>query len=316
MTTTMTKYTFEQNRIDDIQWSGVSEHLSVPSLLNNGESLTQKTPLFYLKSISINNHDKDIYFVNNSEQTLRFVAPFELYQSINNIATKTAEITKTVERGHSAVHNAKLYADDMPRLYTEVLPHQGVRIGCSHLMADSALMQWVIQVPYKSIDSHYAIWRFNVLEKDGIGDSYPLLWDDFSKPEQLVSCEYSSKHGEMPIEPSIYELRCWLLEQLIEQFGESEAIFIVAINDVLYRYCIGWSAPYIESDIQAKDIAHKLQQLKPIDAKAVKTIVQAVYDFWFDKGFAKNISEQACLEMFDLYHAWIANSLYKNLHNY
>jgi hypothetical protein len=76
---------------------------------------------------------------------------------------------------------------------------------------------------------------------------------------------------------------------------------------VLYRYCVGWSAPYNESDIQAKDIAHKLTEQKPKDTKAVKAIVQAVYDFWFNKGFAKNISMQACEEILSLYQAQIAN---------
>ena len=98
-----------------------------------------------------------------------------------------------------------------------------------------------------------------------------------------------------------------MLEQFIEQYGVAEAIFILAINDVLYRYSVGWSAPYNESDIQAKDIARKLTEQKPKDTEAVKAIVQAVYDFWFNKGFAKNISMQACEEILSLYQAQIAN---------
>ena len=107
----------------------------------------------------------------------------------------------------------------------------------------------------------------------------------------------------MPIEPSVYEERCWVLDSLIQSLGVTDAIFVLAINDVLYRYCVGWSAPYNESDIQAKDIAHKLQELKPNDADTVKEIIQAVYDFWFNKGFAKNISMKACVEILDLYQA-------------
>ena len=98
-----------------------------------------------------------------------------------------------------------------------------------------------------------------------------------------------------------------MLEQFIEQYGVADAIFILAINDVLYRYCVGWSAPYNESDIQAKDIARKLTEQKPKEAEAVKAIVQAVYDFWFNKGFAKTISMQACEEILSLYQAQIAN---------
>ncbi|MGE6439912.1 hypothetical protein ACQKDA_14995, partial [Psychrobacter sp. NPDC078370] len=106
---------------------------------------------------------------------------------------------------------------------------------------------------------------------------------------------------------SIYEERCAMLDRLIGSFGVSNAIFILAINDVLYRYGVGWSAPYSESDIQAQDIAMKLTEQKPENAEAVKAIVQAVYDFWFNEGFAKNISMQACEEILSLYQAQVAS---------
>ena len=133
--------------------------------------------------------------------------------------------------------------------------------------------------------------------------TYPLLWGDFSKPSHMVSCDCVFERGEIPIEPSVYEERCWVLDNLTQSLGVADAIFVLAINDVLYRYCVGWSAPYNESDIQAKDIAYKLQELKPSDADAVKEIIQAVYDFWFNEGFAKNISMKACVEILDLYQA-------------
>ena len=75
---TNTKYFFEQNRIDDVQWSGVSRLSSLPSLPDDGKSPPLKIPLFYLKSVSINAYEDDVYFVNNTEQTLHFVAPFKL----------------------------------------------------------------------------------------------------------------------------------------------------------------------------------------------------------------------------------------------
>lgn len=301
---TLAKYTFEQNRIDNVEWSGVSRLSSLPSLPNDGRSPALKIPLFYLMTVSLNTYEAEIYFVNNTEQTLRFVAPFKLYQNLND-----ANVTLN-ESSERAVHKAKLYADDMQRLYTDVLPHQGVRMGRTHIIYDSdALMQWFIQVPYKSIDSHYAIWRFNVLEKGGIGERYPLLWDDFSKPTHMLSCEAVSERGEMPLEPSLYNERCSVFDSLMASLGVAEALLVLAINDVLYRYCIGWSAPYNESDIQAKDIARQLQQLKPNEVNIVQIIVQKVYDFWFDKGFTKNVSEQACAEILALYQAWSAHTL-------
>ena len=311
---TIAKHSFEQNRIDDVQWSGVSRLSSLPPLPNDGKSPPLRTPLFYLTSVSINDYEDDIYFVNNTDQTLHFVAPFKLYRNLNDANAKLGDVSD------ENLNKVKFYSDDMERLYTDVLPNQGVRIGRTHIIYDSDdLMQWFIHVPFKGLNTHYGIWRFNVIEKGGIGQTYPLLWDDFSKPSHMVSCDCVSERGDMPIEPSVYEERCWVLDRLIESLGVADAIFVLAINDVLYRYCVGWSAPYNESDIQAKDIARKLQEIKHKgfdgvkevdqvkDVEAVKEIVQAVYDFWFNEGFAKNISMKACAEILDLYQAWMAN---------
>ena len=300
----MTKltYQFEQKRIDNMQWSHGAKLSGITALASDEKGRVRKSPLFYLETVSINNYEDDVYFVNNTDDTLSFVAPFRLCRNIDEARAKLGDVN--VEN----VEKVKLYSDDMDCLYTDVLPKQGVRIGSIHIIYDSdALMQWFISVPYKGVDTHYGIWRFNIVEKGGIGGSYPLLWEDFSKPSHVVSSECVTERDEMPIEPSLYEERCWVLEQFIEQYGVADAIFILAINDVLYRYCVGWSAPYNESDIQAKDIARKLKEQKPKDAEAVKAIVQAVYDFWFDKGFAKNISMQACAEILSLYQAQIAN---------
>ena len=300
----MTKltYQFEQKRIDNMQWSHGAKLSGITALASDEKGRVRKSPLFYLETVSINNYEDDVYFVNNTDDTLSFVAPFRLCRNIYEARAKLGDVN--VEN----VEKVKLYSDDMDRLYTDVLPKQGVRIGSIHIIYDSdALMQWFISVPYKGVDTHYGIWRFNIVEKGGIGGSYPLLWEDFSKPSHVVSSECVTERDEMPIEPSLYEERCWVLEQFIEQYGVADAIFILAINDVLYRYCVGWSAPYNESDIQAKYIARKLKEQKPKDAEAVKAIVQAVYDFWFDKGFAKNISMQVCAEILSLYQAEIAN---------
>ncbi|ALF58971.1 hypothetical protein [Psychrobacter urativorans] len=299
------KYTFEQKRIDNVQWSGVSRLSSLPSLPDYSKSPPLKTPLFYLRSVSIDSYEDDIYFVNNTDQTLSFVAPFRLYRNLTDAKAKLGDVS---DRNLDKV---KFYSDDMDRLYTKVLPNQGVRIGSYHIMYDSdEMMQWFIDVPYKGVDSHnsdYAVWHFNVVKKGGIGETYTLLWDDFSKPSHMVSANCISERADMPIEPSVYEERCWVLDNLIDAVGVANAIFVLAINDVLYRYAVGWSAPYNESDIQAKDIAHNLQERKPNDVEAIKEIVQAVYDFWFNEGFAKDIPVAACAEILGLYQTYSAN---------
>ena len=298
----MTKCVFEQKRMDDVQWSGVSRMSGLSSVPNDGQYPPLKTPLFYLMSVSKNNNEADVYFVNNTEQTLHFVAPFNLYRDLNEVHAKLGDISA------ENINKVKLYSHDMERLYVNVLPKQGVRIGSTHVIYDSdALMQWFIQVPFKSPETHYGIWRFNVVEKKGVGERYPLLWDDFSKPSHRVDCAYAFERADMPIEPTVYEERCWVFDRLINAVGLNDAIVVLAINDVLYRYGVGWNAPYNESDIQAKDIARKLQELKPKDAQAVKQIVQAVYDFWFGEGFAKTVSMQACTEIFDITHSQITN---------
>ena len=305
----MTKltYQFEQKRIDNVQWSDGAKLSGITALANDEKGRVRKSPLFYLETVSINNYEDDVYFVNNTDDTLSFVAPFRLCRNIGEARAKLGDVSA------ENVEKAKLYSDDIEYLYTDVLPKQAVRIGSTHVIYDSdALMQWFIDVPYKGIDTkgidtHYGIWRFNVVEKGGIGGSYPLLWEDFSKPSHVVSSEYVTERNEMPIEPLLYDERCSMLEQFITRYGVADAIFILAINDVLYRYSVGWSAPYSESDIQAKDIARKLTAQKPKDAEAVKSIIQPVYDFWFGKGFAKNTSMQACEEILSLYQAQIAN---------
>lgn len=293
---------FEQKRIDNVAWSGVSRLPSLPSLTTDGNSPAMKTPLFYLTTVSVNNYEDDVYFVNNTDETLSFVALFKLYQNVNQAGVTLGDISD------SNVHKAKLYANDMDRVYTTVLPNQGVRIGSVHIIYDSdELMQWFIQVPFKGVDTHYGIWRFNVVEKGGIGESYPLLWEDFGKPSHMVSCHYAAERADMPIEPCVYEERCWVFDGLIESVGVADAIFILAINDVLYRYGVGWNAPYNESDIQAKAIAHKLNALKPKEVGAIKAIIQDVYDFWFGEGFARTVSPQACAEVLALSQAQVGN---------
>lgn len=300
----MTKltYQFEQKRMDNFQWLGGSKLSGLTLLANDETGRVRKKPLFYLEAVSVDSYEDDIYFVNNTDDTLSFVAPFNPYRNIGEArATLGDDSEENLDR-------VKLYSEDIDSLYTDVLPNQGVRIGRTHIMYDSdAMRQWLIHLPYKGLDTHYAIWRFNVVEKGGIGGSYPLLWEDFSKPSHVVGASCLSERVDMPIEVSVYAERCAMLERFIDVFGVSDAIFVLAINDVLYRYGVGWSAPYGESDIQAQDIAVKLKEQKPNDAEAVKAIVQAIYDFWFNKGFAKNVSGQACEELLSLYQAQTTN---------
>jgi|26BtaG_2_1085354.scaffolds.fasta_scaffold00352_14 hypothetical protein len=300
MTNTNSK--FKQKRIDNMRWSGVSGLSNLPSLPNDGKSPSLKIPLFYLNRVSVNNYEDDIYFINNTDETLHFVAPFRLHRHLDDARAKLSDISD------KNIKSMRFYSDDIDRLYTSVLPKQAVRIDRTHIIYDSDdLIQYFIHVPFKGINTHHGIWRFNIIEKGGINKPYPLLWNDFSKPTHMFGCDCLFEGSDIPIEPTVYEERSTLLDSLIESLGTSNALFILAINDVLYRYRIGWSAPYSESDIQAKEIAFKVQESNPNDAEAVKEIIQAVYDFWFNEGFVKNISLQACAEIFELYQTFMTH---------
>ena len=236
--TTLT-YQFEQKRLDNFEWSDGSKLSGITALANDERGRGRKQPLFYLETVSIDSYEDDIYFVNNTNEMLRWVAPFKPYRNINEARAKLGDTSD------ENLRKVTLYSDDINSVYQDVLHKQGVRIGSTHIMYDSdVMMQWFVHVPYKGPDTHYAIWQFNIVEKGGIRGTYPLLWDDFSQPSHMVSCDCLSERADIPIEASIYEERCAMLDRLIGSFGISNAIFILAINDVLYRYGVGWSAPF------------------------------------------------------------------------
>ena len=133
---TNTKYVFEQKRINNVEWLDGAKLAGITALANGEKGRVRKTPLFYLKSVSIDNCEDDIYFVNNTEQTLYFVAPFRLYRNLVEARAKLGDVS--VEN----VNKVKLYSDDMDRLYTDVLPNQGVRIGSYHMALRKRYLCW------------------------------------------------------------------------------------------------------------------------------------------------------------------------------
>ena len=78
MTTSM--YQFEQKRKDDFQWSSGSKLSGITALASDEKDRVRKTPLFYLETVSVDSYEDDIYFVNNTDETLRWVAPFKPYR--------------------------------------------------------------------------------------------------------------------------------------------------------------------------------------------------------------------------------------------
>jgi len=124
---TNTTNTFEQKRIDNLNWSGVSE---LSELIQNDLQTKQKIPLFYLHKESIDNYEDDIYFVNNSDETLSFFAPYELMKRDSDCS----EVVVAAEPSER----------DISLTYTDVLPKQGVRIDRQHIIYNSDYITQII----------------------------------------------------------------------------------------------------------------------------------------------------------------------------
>ncbi|WP_201532652.1 hypothetical protein [Psychrobacter ciconiae] len=97
-----------------------------------------------------------------------------------------------------------------------------------------------------------------------------------------------------------------VFDGLIASHSANDVLLVIAINDVIYRYRIGWSAPYSESVTQAKDIAVQIIEQSPMDSQAIQTLIQAVYTFWFDESFAENVSIDACEKILVIYQQYLA----------
>lgn len=146
---TNTNFAFEPKRIDNLNWSGISE---LPELIQNDLQTKQKTPLFYLHNESIDNYEDDIYFVNNSDETLSFVAPYELMKR----DVDCPEVVVAAEPNER----------DKSLTYTDVLPKQGVRIDRQHIIYDSDYInQIIVYTMSRASKEMWGVWRLNVCEK-------------------------------------------------------------------------------------------------------------------------------------------------------
>lgn len=103
-----------------------------------------------------------------------------------------------------------------------------------------------------------------------------------------------------------FEERQSVFDCLISKLDTNKALFVIVINEVLYRYQIGWSAPYGESVIQAKDIGAQILEQSPMESKEIQTLIKAVYTFWFNDSFSENVNVEACEEILLIYQEYLA----------
>ncbi|AMN49381.1 hypothetical protein [Psychrobacter sp. P2G3] len=281
---------FEQKRINNINWSDVSE---VSKSIQNSVQTKQNIPLFYLHNESINDYEDDIYFVNNSDETLSFVAPYELM----NRDSDCSEVVIAVEPSER----------DKAFTYTDVLPKQGVKIDRQHIIYDSDyLNQIIVYTISRASKEMWGVWRLNVCEKGLFSSSYPLLWEGGAKPSYVVSADKRNDPKDRPILPPVLPIRQQLYQQWVEHYDDARASFMMAITDVIYRYDFGMVGCYYnhtwdEYSSEAEQIANRLIKGDADNVGDVLALMTAVYDSSFGAGYTAVPKEVAEI----IYDLWL-----------
>ena len=271
---TNTKRAFEPKRINDMHWSDISE---VSKSIQDNVQSKQKIPLFYLHNESINNYEEDIYFVNNSDETLSFVAPYELIKRDSD----NPEMVIAVEPSER----------DEAFTYINVLPKQGVKIDRQHIIYDSDyLNQIIVYTMSRASKEMWDVWRLNVCEKGLFSSSYPLLWEDGTKPTCVVSADKRNDPKDRPILPRVLPIRQQLYEKWADHYDEAYASLMTAITDAIYRYDFGIVGCYYndnwdEYSSESELIVNLLIKNGADSVEEVLTIMTAVYDSSFGTGY-------------------------------
>ncbi|HCT74116.1 MULTISPECIES: hypothetical protein [Psychrobacter] len=273
---TNTNFAFEPKRIDNLNWSGISE---LPELIQNDLQTKQKTPLFYLHNESIDNYEDDIYFVNNSDETLSFVAPYELMKR----DVDCPEVVVAAEPNER----------DKSLTYTDVLPKQGVRIDRQHIIYDSDYINQIIVYPMSRASKEmWGVWRLNVCEKGLFSSSYPLLWEEGTKPSHVVSADKLNDPKDRPILPCVLPIRQQLYQQWVEYYDHASASLMRSITDMIYRYDFGivgcyYNDTWDEYSSEAEQIANMLIKEGTDSADEVLAMMTEVYDVSFGAGYTR-----------------------------
>ena len=281
---------FEQKRIDNLNWSGGSK---LPKSIQDKVQIKPKIPLFYLHNESINNYEDDIYFVNNSDETLSFVAPYELMKRDSDCP----EVVVAAEPSER----------DISLTYTDVLPKQGVRIDRQHIIYDSDYInQIIVYTVSRASKEMWGVWRLNACEKGLFSSSYPLLWEDGTKPSRVVSADKRDDPKDRPILPCVLPIRQQLYQQWAQHYDDARASLMRSITDIIYRYDFGMVGCYYndtwdEYSSEAEQIANMLIKAGADSADEVLTMMTAVYDVSFGAGYTR--VPMAVAE--HIYHLWL-----------
>lgn len=279
----------EQKRIDNRQWSNAvktADHIGQTAVTK------AKIPLFYLETFPIDGHSHDVYFVNNTDETLSFVAPYELMATDADLPGVTVP--------------AKPSTCDAVLIYTQILPYQGVRIARWHgAYGSDYLNSLVIYTMSRGSKARWGVWRFEIVQQP-VDKSYPLLWQDMSTPTGVVDVKKLADPKDRPILPLVLPIREALYQQWQAIYNHHHADLIVAVTDVIYRYDFGVIGCYYndmwdEFSSEAEHIVEVLIREGAVSPEDVLAIMTTIYDAAFGKGVSKIplvVAEQ-------MYHLWL-----------
>lgn len=280
----------EQKRIDNMQWSSLSGSSNLPT---DNQADNTKSPLFYLDIVSIDHDKSDVYFVNNTDETLSFAAPYEL------MATD-AECPEVMVA-------ANPNAPERALTYTQILPYQGVRVARQpNTFAGADLNPFIMYTMSRSSKEMWGVWRFHIAKKELVNKRCPLLWSDINKPNNVIDAKKVVDPKERPLLPPVLPIRTALYEQWCDTYDRRRARLMVAVTDVIYRYDFGIIGCYYNDmwDEFSSEAAHLVELMIQKDAgdpDDVLTIMIAVYDAAFGKGMTKIplvVAET-------IYHLWL-----------
>lgn len=248
------------NRIDNFN----------PSKPVNALHTCLKKPQYYLtlivESYSSLTQEGSVYFVNNSDETLKYV-------SLGN----------------------PLVADVS---YLEVLAYQAIKIDSVNLNdTNSSFKNYAFYLAGQYLEDIFYINCGNIAIQPN--EIIPLLYTDFTKPAHMLDAHRIVHAKELPISPVVKADRLqWYLE-LINDYDKDLANFILACNDALYRYDIFTQLSYAygmdlydEYSSEAVALARKLIKMpKPLTKQQIAAVVLKIAEDYFDSSRGLHIED-------------------------